>query len=296
MGFYEQIKSLPIDDNEISYILNDISNRNLSRKELDENVLFGKIKLKKKPYKFLVEFNRILECAIIGHSKSVRINRKGVAIMPPVKQELQYDFYINQFLKGSSIIINGIDKFSKKYSDESKHLDEIYKDLTTTSMFLTPKKSKGFSPHFDMGDVIVLQASGKKKWYFSELAINSPLRRLYGDLVYDKSIEKEYILEPGDWCYIPAGYIHHAETLDEISLHYTYSTHSPKTFHLLEKYFEPYIDKDDKYQSEITIEMLYSLFKDSQLYKNTEEMKNSLLNLEKELVKTCKSMRFTGLI
>lgn len=68
----------------------------------------------------------------------------------------------------------------------------------------------GVGPHFDYYDVFLLQTSGQRQWKIgqrcnekSALRDNTSLR-----LLQDFHTEAEYLLEPGDMLYLPAGVAH----------------------------------------------------------------------------------------
>jgi len=235
--------------------------------------VFGRHTLPYEPVNFLKSFNRILELAILENSKRIRLNKNGKAVMPlsPATPQEQYDFMTGKFNNGTSIIINGIDGISKEYADSCSPMDEKYKDATVASMFLTPYSSKAFSPHFDMGDVLVYQVAGRKKWYFGELAQERPIRRLYNS-PKTQTHYQERILETSDWVFIPAGTMHHAESIDSISLHLTYSTHSPKVFQLLS---QMRLDEKSQYKTELNRIDLEKFFtKTNYTQSNFEELLN----------------------
>ncbi len=121
-----------------------------------------------------------------------------------------------------------------------------YPDLIVITGYLSPPNAIGVL-HFDRQHNIFIQKEGVKKWTIAlEPAVQSP----FDNLVYTGMTEsffndmskagynikspsqcgkQEIILEPGDILYLPPGYYHVPETLDEPSLHYTL-TIEPQSF------------------------------------------------------------------
>jgi lysine-specific demethylase/histidyl-hydroxylase NO66 len=99
------------------------------------------------------------------------------------------------------------------------------------NVYLTPKNSQGFAPHWDDIEAFVLQLEGKKRWRVYE-----PLEKLpkassanLTDDVIGKSV-LDVTLEPGDMLYFPRGFIHQANATDEHSLHITISCYQNTSY------------------------------------------------------------------
>ncbi|HXM06846.1 MAG TPA: cupin domain-containing protein, partial [Candidatus Acidoferrum sp.] len=98
--------------------------------------------------------------------------------------------------------------------------------------YVTPPQSTGFTPHYDVHDVFVLQFEGRKHWHVHEPVWLAPLRdqpsQNHKSAVDARATEEPFIdrvLERGDTLYLPRGYIHSATSLDEISGHLTVGVH-----------------------------------------------------------------------
>ena len=72
-------------------------------------------------------------------------------------------------------------------------------------------------PHFDLYDVFIIQATGKRRWQISHAEVtednqvaNTPLR-----IQKEFTAEQEWVLEPGDMIYIPPNVSHHGVSLGE---------------------------------------------------------------------------------
>lgn len=88
--------------------------------------------------------------------------------------------------------------------------------------------SRGFDTHWDGHDVFALQIAGKKRWRLFGITEVAPLA-VPPD---QKSAAPEQptwegIIHPGEVLYIPRGYWHAAEALDDVSLHLTFAAQHP---------------------------------------------------------------------
>jgi hypothetical protein len=224
----------PIIQTQVNEIINHLFTGTYSREQLEEEVVQGHVEILNSGQDFLDDFESLLIRSIDSSARHVRLNHNGVPLMLPNDVDIQHDFCRKKYAAGASIILNGIDDMCQRYADSCKSIDNIYIKRTVASMYLTPQSSRGFDPHFDMDDVIVLQVAGTKKWYFENLAVKSAIKRLADGVSAKYEEEDSVILTPGDWCFIPAGYVHHAKSLDKTSLHMTFSMHSPRAYHFLE--------------------------------------------------------------
>ncbi|SDE56138.1 cupin domain-containing protein [Auraticoccus monumenti] len=98
--------------------------------------------------------------------------------------------------------------------------------------YITPPQNRGFSDHYDVHDVFVLQVEGSKRWIIHEPVHPDPLRdqpwtdrraaveeAARGEAVVDT------VLEPGDVLYLPRGWLHAAEAQGAVSIHLTLGVH-----------------------------------------------------------------------
>jgi len=108
--------------------------------------------------------------------------------------------------------------------------------------YVTPPQNQGFSAHYDVHDVFVLQIDGEKQWRISPPVLESPLRdQPWSDR--KSEVEKqaqqppmlEAVLRPGDCLYLPRGYLHAATALGGVSTHLTLGIHVWTRFALAER-------------------------------------------------------------
>jgi hypothetical protein len=107
--------------------------------------------------------------------------------------------------------------------------------------YVTPPSSRGFSAHYDVHDVFVLQLAGRKHWTIHAPVLADPLRdQGWGQrsaavaAAAEKPPVIDAVLEPGDALYLPRGWLHAATALGEVSAHLTVGIHVVTRFALVE--------------------------------------------------------------
>jgi bifunctional lysine-specific demethylase and histidyl-hydroxylase NO66 len=143
------------------------------------------------------------------------------------------DAVLRLFADGSTVVLQGLHRL---WPPLIEFADQLAADLghpTQVNAYITPPSSRGFSPHYDVHDVFVLQVAGEKHWTIHEPVLPDPLRTQPWD---DRAAEVaaaaerepviDAVLEPGDALYLPRGFLHSATALGEISAHLTIGVHS----------------------------------------------------------------------
>jgi hypothetical protein len=136
------------------------------------------------------------------------------------------------FADGSTVVLQGLHRL---WPPLIEFADQLAADLghpTQVNAYITPPSSRGFSPHYDVHDVFVLQVAGEKHWTIHEPVVPDPLRdQPWTDHAAEVAAAAERepvidaVLRPGDALYLPRGYLHSATALGEISAHLTVGVH-----------------------------------------------------------------------
>ncbi|MGZ4621568.1 MAG: cupin domain-containing protein [Blastococcus sp.] len=136
------------------------------------------------------------------------------------------------FADGSTVVLQGLHRL---WPPLIEFADQLAADLghpTQVNAYITPPSSRGFSPHYDVHDVFVLQIAGEKHWRIHEAVLTDPLRtQPWNDRAAEVAAAAERepvidaVLRPGDALYLPRGYLHSATALGEISGHLTIGVH-----------------------------------------------------------------------
>ena len=136
------------------------------------------------------------------------------------------------FADGSTVVLQGLHRL---WPPLIEFADQLAADLghpTQVNAYITPPSSRGFSPHYDVHDVFVLQVAGEKHWRIYSPVLRAPLRsQPWTDRAPEVAAAAEgepvidAVLRPGDALYLPRGFLHSATALGEISAHLTIGIH-----------------------------------------------------------------------
>jgi len=153
------------------------------------------------------------------------------------------------FLQGATIRVKSIQKHFEPLAELCRNIEQELGFPTRANLYCTPAGACGFDLHFDTHEVFVLQLLGKKRWQVYESTFRLPLeyvpplifednraalKRARGgrQAGQDKISEAELgplaleaSLEAGDCLYLPRGFVHQAESLDEASVHLSIGIH-----------------------------------------------------------------------
>jgi bifunctional lysine-specific demethylase and histidyl-hydroxylase NO66 len=145
------------------------------------------------------------------------------------------------FADGSTIVLQALHRthgpliaFAQALGGELGHPVQV-------NAYLTPPQAQGFSAHYDVHDVFVLQLSGEKRWRVHAPVHASPLRdQPWTDrraAVQARAAQPpllDTVLRPGDALYLPRGFLHAATALGQTSAHLTIGVHVWTRHHLVE--------------------------------------------------------------
>ena len=150
-----------------------------------------------------------------------------------IADQVSSDAVLRLFADGSTVVLQGLHRL---WPPLIEFADQLAADLghpTQVNAYITPPSSRGFSPHYDVHDVFVLQVAGEKHWTIHEPVLPDPLRtQVWTDRSAEVAAAAEgepvidAVLRPGDALYLPRGYLHSARALGEISAHLTVGIHS----------------------------------------------------------------------
>jgi len=120
---------------------------------------------------------------------------------------------------GATLILNGVDRAIPRLGLACRRLARELGILTQANVYITPPSARGFEPHVDQHDVLVLQISGRKCWTVYP----------QGDAGVDLEIAA------GDLLYIPRGLRHEAKCPDFHSIHVTLGLKPAYAYQLIEQ-------------------------------------------------------------
>lgn len=165
----------------------------------------------------------------------------GGGVGAGVGDQVSDDRVRRQFADGATIVLQGLHRtwaplttFGQDLAGELGHPVQI-------NAYITPPQNQGFSAHYDIHDVFVLQVHGTKRWTMHNPVLRSPLRSQTWDQraadVARAAAEPpalEATLAPGDCLYLPRGFVHAAKAQGEVSAHLTIGIHTWTSQHLAE--------------------------------------------------------------
>jgi ribosomal protein L16 Arg81 hydroxylase len=150
-----------------------------------------------------------------------------------IADQVSSDAVLRLFADGSTVVLQGLHRL---WPPLIEFADQLAADLghpTQVNAYVTPPSSRGFSAHYDVHDVFVLQVAGEKHWTIHEPVLPDPLRtQPWTDRAADVAAAAEgqpvidAVLRPGDALYLPRGFLHSATALGAISAHLTIGVHS----------------------------------------------------------------------
>jgi bifunctional lysine-specific demethylase and histidyl-hydroxylase NO66 len=154
-----------------------------------------------------------------------------------VGDQVADDRVLELFLDGHTVVFQGLHRLWPPLIDFAGALTTDLGHPVQVNAYVTPSQSQGFSAHYDVHDVFVLQVAGEKRWRIHPPVHEAPLRdQPWADrrTAVEEQARSEpvidTILRPGDALYLPRGYLHAAEALGEVTCHLTVGVH-PVTRH-----------------------------------------------------------------
>lgn len=207
----------------------------------------------RKYYSHLFSLADVDRCLVTAGSSSATV----LQVVPPPSSRresklltasgISKDRLYDAYLSGDTIRLIGAEKFWPPLALLLASLQETFNARWGVNVFLTPPESQAFSLHFDTVDVFVLQIAGSKRWRIWEptydLPMDFPLSELYTKQVMEKdesrlTLREDFLLEAGDFFYMPRGYYHKAVAADHLSLHLTFTVHPLYWLDVFKRAFE----------------------------------------------------------
>ncbi len=82
---------------------------------------------------------------------------------------------LHQFASGATIVLQGLHRLWPPLIDFVRGMVDDLGQPVQANAYVTPPKSRGFDPHYDVHDVFVLQTTGSKHWKVYEPVHVDPL-------------------------------------------------------------------------------------------------------------------------
>lgn len=163
----------------------------------------------------------------------------GGGVGAGVGDQVSEDRVRRLFAEGATVVLQAL---HRTWAPVTALVQQLAADLghpVQANAYITPPQNRGFSAHYDIHDVFVLQVHGTKRWVVHPPVWPHPLRSQPWDRRADEVAAAaggapllEATLAPGDCLYLPRGFIHSAEALGDISAHLTLGVHTWTGQHL----------------------------------------------------------------
>ncbi len=166
---------------------------------------------------------------------------RGGGVGAAIGDQLDDTALLRLFASGHTLVLQGLHRTHPPLLELSQELAADLGHPVQVNAYITPAQSTGFSAHYDVHDVFVLQTSGEKRWRLHPPVHPHPLRdepwQQREDAVAaaaGRPAHLEVTLQPGDVLYIPRGWLHAATALGGVSTHVTIGVHVWHRGHLAE--------------------------------------------------------------
>ena len=134
---------------------------------------------------------------------------------------------IARYRAGDTVVLQGLHHTDRRLAKVANNLALALDHPVQVNAYFSPEGARGLDLHFDYHDVFVVQLGGCKRWRIWE-----PLPRTVDPIKGRHTIAKprfeelgdpllDLTLTAGDCLYLPRGFPHSAETVDEASEHLT---------------------------------------------------------------------------
>ncbi|WP_433800542.1 cupin domain-containing protein [Actinomycetospora sp. CA-084318] len=149
-----------------------------------------------------------------------------------VSDQVRDDRVAGLFADGHTVVLQGVHRTWDPVARLASGLNADLGHPVQVNAYITPPSSTGFSAHYDVHDVFVLQIAGTKRWHVHAPVHTDPLRDQpwndHAAAVREQAAGEpllDEVLHPGDVLYLPRGFLHSATAQGEISAHLTVGIH-----------------------------------------------------------------------
>ena len=161
----------------------------------------------------------------LRHTSGAR-SKQPIPRLQPVK-------FTTQLRAGATLVLDAVHELYEPLEELAAELEYFFRERVQINSYAGWHTSRGFDLHWDDHDVFILQVTGRKRWSIYGETRPHPLT---GDTDNPRPTGAplwEATLEDGDFLYIPRGFWHVAEPLDEPTLHLTVGIHKRTGIDLL---------------------------------------------------------------
>ena len=183
-----------------------------------------------------------LRVAKNGSTLGNRAFTAAAGVGATIDDQVSDDKLVELFADGATMVLQALHRIWPPIIDFCQQLAAELQHPVQANAYITPPQNQGFSNHYDVHDVFVLQLAGTKEWTIHAPVHPAPLRdEPWTDrraAVETRAAEPPLIrtvLRPGDCLYLPRGFLHAAKALGGVSSHLTIGVHSWTRYGLAER-------------------------------------------------------------
>jgi hypothetical protein len=183
-----------------------------------------------------------LRVAKDGRTLGDREFTQGGGVGAAVGDQVSDDKLLRLFAGGATIVLQGLHRTWGPLIEFTQTLAGELGHPVQANAYVTPSQNTGFSDHYDVHDVFVIQVSGEKQWRLRPPVREAPLRddpwtdhRSQVDEATTHAPSHEFTLRAGDVLYLPRGWLHSATALGGVSTHLTLGVHVWTRRHLADE-------------------------------------------------------------
>ncbi|WP_433164275.1 cupin domain-containing protein [Kribbella sp. CA-247076] len=177
--------------------------------------------------------------AVVGDAQFTGSGGVGAEIADQVRD----DKVAALFASGHTVVLQALHRTWPALVDFATQLTVDAGHPVQINAYITPPESQGFSAHYDVHDVFVLQVAGEKHWTVHEPVHVDPLRNqpwtdhsaAVAAAARDRAPVVDNVLRPGDALYVPRGFLHSAKALGGVSAHLTVGLHTMTRYLLVQE-------------------------------------------------------------
>jgi hypothetical protein len=191
-----------------------------------------------------------LRMAKDGSTLAERSFTSGGGTGAGIADQLSDDRLLRLFADGATMVLQALHRTWQPVITFSQDLAADLGHPVQVNAYVTPAQNTGFSDHYDVHDVFVLQVEGQKRWRIRPPVHPQPLRdqpwtdhRAAVQQAASREPLIETTLQPGDCLYLPRGYLHSATALGGVSTHLTIGVHPWTRRHLADELVRVALDR-----------------------------------------------------
>lgn len=174
-----------------------------------------------------------LRIAKDGQTLAERQFTRGGGVGAGITDQVADDDVFRRFADGSTIVLQALHRNWPPVIGFAQSLAADLGHPVQVNAYITPPQSQGFSAHYDVHDVFILQLAGTKAWTVHEPVHRWPMRDQSWDRYADAVAEQaggqpalSAVLAPGDCLYLPRGFLHSAVAQGGVAAHLTIGVHT----------------------------------------------------------------------